>query len=160
MRFNTGLLSIHKRWVMRRKISPSTDQLTLPFIKVMDRKAEKKARRDREREKKRWADGLLKHMVEDLPPINEEVDVLLMGIRMSRHVHEFECQRCKLGCWNHCPTPLGNHLTDYNGYCPIKVCIKDYFRWLVHHGYKAYVQEIFRTYEGGYYPELPERRSP
>lgn len=106
-------------------------QLAFSFVGEIDRELAEKAEADRRDMQQRNWDAILKWHVEEYPPEKEEWDIMLMGIRLSRHVHDSECQRCKLGCFNHCPDALGM----------IKVCLKDYFRWCVQHGLKDWVKE-------------------
>ena len=113
-------------------------QLTLDFVGVMDHQAELW----RQGSKRRNWDAQLKSCVDAYPPENEEWDVILMGIRLARHVHFSECEGCKLDTTNHCPDALGLHWSDRaKQYTVIKVCLKDYFRWCVQHGLKAWVRE-------------------
>lgn len=118
-------------------------QLTFDFVPVMDRELTEKRKQEEIEHKRRIEDSWLHSAVEDLPPRAEEWDVILMGIRLSRHVHDSECQRCKLGPYNHCPRGLGSFWEEaYNCWCPIKVCLKDYIRWCVQHGRKDLAKEI------------------
>lgn len=120
-------------------------QLAFEFVATMDQElAEKREIDRREMQQRNW-DAILKWNVEKYPPENEEWDIILMGIRLDRHVHESECQRCKLGYFNHCPDALGMHWSDrHKQYCLTKVCLKDYFRWCAQHGRKDLVQEILK----------------
>lgn len=120
-------------------------QLTFNFVALLDRELAEKAELDRRESKQRNADAILKSIVEHYPPTSEEWDIILMGIRLCRHVHDFECQRCKLGRFNHCPDALGVYWDPlYKTYNPVKVCLKDYFRWLAQHGLKAWVKGAMR----------------
>jgi hypothetical protein len=124
---------------MRRK---ETNQLTFDFIPDIDRELAEKREREREELARRCQDSWLHSAVEDLPPAAEEWDVILMGIRLCRHVHDSECQRCKLGHYNHCPDALGTYYDEtYQWSNPIKVCLKDYFRWCAQHGLKSWVKK-------------------
>lgn len=120
-------------------------QLTFDFVPLMDKElAEKRAQEEAE-SRQRNQDAWLHHAVEEMPPTTEEWEVILMGIRLSRHVHHSECERCKLGPYNHCPDALGSYWEDtYKCWCPIKICLKDYFRWCAHHGHKDWVKKILR----------------
>jgi len=123
---------------------PSTvKQLAFGFVATMDRELAIEAKRQREYWKKKNSDYNLKVMVEQLPPIDSEIEVVQMGIRMARHVHDDECERCKLGTFNHCPDTLPRHWY-HDQWCPTKVCLKDYFRWCAQHGRKDLVQEILQ----------------
>lgn len=120
-------------------------QLNFEFVAEMDRQLEEEREREQEESKRRNEDAILRWHVEDMPPENEEWDVVLMGIRLDRHVHGSECERCKLGCYNHCPDALGLHWSDrYEQYTYIKVCLKDYIRWCVQHGLKHLAKEVLR----------------
>lgn len=118
-------------------------QLTFDFVATIDRELAEKAETERLESQQRNWDAILKSAVRDYPPENEEWDVILMGIRLAHHVHESECHRCKLGCFNHCPDALGMHWSDrYKQYTLTKVCLKDYFRWCAQHGLKHLVKEV------------------
>jgi hypothetical protein len=118
-----------------------TEQISFDFIATIDKELAVQAEAERAYWRKANADDHLHSNVEDLPPEPEEWDIILMGIRLCRHVHEFECQRCKLGCYNHCPRSLGTYWDPlYKTDNPIKVCLKDYFRWLAQHGLKSWVK--------------------
>jgi hypothetical protein len=120
-------------------------QLHLGFIPEMDRELAAKRESDRKESVKRIQDGWLHSAVEDLPPRAEEWDIILMGIRLSRHVHDSECQRCKLDTYNHCPDVLGTYYDEtHRTWNPIKVCLKDYFRWCAQHGLKDWVKKIYK----------------
>lgn len=117
-------------------------QLTFEFIPNLDRELAEKAEADRRDSKKRNADAHLAWCVEHYPPTSEEWDIILMGIRLCRHVHDSECERCKLATYNHCPGALGVYWDDvHKQYNPVKVCLKDYFRWLAQHGLKSWVKK-------------------
>ena len=105
-------------------------QLCLAFIPEMEREAEEKAKQERIEFQERVKDGWLHSAVEHYPPTAADWDVILMGIRLSRHVHHNECERCKLGPYNHMPRMLW----------PAKVCLKDWFRWCGRHGFKDWVR--------------------
>jgi hypothetical protein len=123
-------------------------QLYFDFIPVMDQELAEKRKQEAIESKRRIQDSWLHSMVENHPPRTEEWDVILMGIRMSRHVHDSECKRCKLDSRNHCPRGLGSFWEEaYKCWCPIKVCLKDYIRWCVQHGHKDWAKEIL---EPGY----------
>jgi hypothetical protein len=123
-------------------------QLYFDFIPVMDQELAERRRQEAIESKRRIQDSWLHSAVEDLPPRPEEWDVILMGIRLSRHVHHSECERCKLASRNHCPRGLGSFWEEaYSCRCPIKVCLKDYIRWCVQHGHKDWAKEIL---EPGY----------
>ena len=120
-------------------------QLAFPFVEKIDRGLAKKAEADRRDSQQRNWDAILKWHVNDYPPENEEWDIILMGIRLDRHVHENDCHRCKLGCFNHCPDALGMHWSDrHKQYCLTKVCLKDYFRFCAQHGLKHLVKEVLK----------------
>lgn len=117
-------------------------QLTFDFVPMMDRELAEKQEREKIESRQRIHDSWLHSAVEDLPPTKEEWDVILMGIRLCRHVHPNECEGCKLACSNHCPDALGTYWDDtYKTWNPIKVCLKDYFRWCARHGLKAWVKK-------------------
>ena len=98
-------------------------QLAFGFVAVMERDLAEKAEAERRESRQRNADGHLQWNVEHDPPENEEWDIILMGIRLCRHVHEFECERCKLGCFNHCPDALGTYWDPlYKEYNPMASC--------------------------------------
>jgi hypothetical protein len=106
--------------------------MVFPFIDEIDKQL-----------KMETYDSWMRRAVEDMPPVNEEVDVYFMGIRMARHVHNSECQRCQLGPYNHCPDALGMHWYEAaKQYCPIKVCLRDWFKWCAKHGYYSWIKEI------------------
>ena len=131
---------------MKQNSSVYSKQLIFNFVPVMDRELAKKVEAEDLDSKQRNADGHLKWNVEYYPPTNEEWDVILIGIRLCRHVHDFECQRCKLGCFNHCPDALGTYWDPlHKQYNPIKVCLKDYFRWCAQHGLRAWVKKALST---------------
>lgn len=122
-----------------------TSQLCLGFIAEMDRELKEKRERERIEFQERVKDGWLHSAVENYPPTAAEWDVILMGIRMCRHVHHSECERCKLGPYNHCPDALGTYWDEtYRTWIPIKVCLKDYFRWCAQHGLKDWVKKIYQ----------------
>jgi len=103
-------------------------QMAFAFLEVMARERAEKAERERLESKLRNQDAILKSNVNDLPPENEEWDVIVMGIRLDRHVHGAECEKCTLGCYNHCPKSLPMHWSDmHKQYLVTKVCLKDYF---------------------------------
>lgn len=117
-------------------------QLAFGFVAVMERELSEKQEQEELERKRRIKDSWLHSAVEDLPPTSEEWDIILMGIRLCRHVHPSECEKCKLDRCNHCPDALGTCWDDtYKQYIPIKVCLRDYFRWLAQHGLKAWVKE-------------------
>lgn len=119
------------------------NQMVFDFIEVMDREQAEEADRNRLYRQKRNADAILKHMVDDLPPVDAEIDVISMGIRMARHVHDDECRKCNLGTQNHCPDVLPAHW--YHGqYCRTKVCLKDYFRFCTRIGRKDLIRKQMR----------------
>lgn len=121
------------------------EQLAFSFVQEMDQKLAEKAEADQHDMQQRNWDAVLKWHAEEYPPENEEWDVIQMGIRLDRHVHESECQRCKLGCFNHCPDALGMHWSDrYKQFTFTKVCLKDYFRWCAQHGLKHLVEEVLK----------------
>lgn len=104
-------------------------QLSFDFVKEIDKELAAKAEADRLYWKRANQDAHLRWMSQDMPPENEEWDVILMGIRLDRHVHDSECERCNLGTYNHCPPHLPMHWSDrYNQYCPTKVCLKDFLK--------------------------------
>lgn len=118
------------------------DQLAFGFVATMEREHAEQVEAGRRESRQRNADGILHWAVEEMPPESEEWDVILMGIRLCRHIHPFECERCRLGCFNHCPDALGTYWDPlYKTDNPIKVCLKDYFRWCAQHGLKAWVKK-------------------
>lgn len=118
------------------------EQLRLGFMPEMDRELAAKREQERKDFIRRQQDSWLHSNVEKLPPTPEEWDVILMGIRLCRHVHDSECQRCKLATENHCPAAVGTYYDEYyRTWNPIKVCLKDYFRWCAQHGLKDWVKE-------------------
>lgn len=108
----------------------------------MDRELAERRKQEEIERKQRIKDSWLHSAVEDLPPTAEEWDIILMGIRLSRHVHHSECERCKLACSSHCPDALGTYWdSTYRTWNPIKVCIKDYYGWCARHGLKDWVKK-------------------
>ena len=119
------------------------NQMVFDFIEVMDRKQAEEAERNRLYWQKRNADTQLKHMVDDLPPVDAEIDVMSMGIRMARHVHDDECHKCNLDTQDHCPDTLPAHWY-LDQYCLTKVCLKDYFRFCTRIGRKDLIRKQMR----------------
>ena len=118
------------------------------FVLQIDKEQAEKRKREALEHKRSIQDSWLHSAVEDLPPHSEEWDIILMGIRLSRHMHDSEYQRCKLGCYNHCPDELGSYWSALNKqYIPIKVCIKDYFQWCDRHGWKVRITTSHYTIE-------------
>lgn len=123
-------------------------QLRFDFVAEIEKEHAEKVELERKESCRRIQNSWLHSAVENLPPRTEEWDVILMGIRLSRHVHHSECERCKLGPHSHCPRGLGSFWEEaYKCWCPIKVCLKDYIRWCVQHGHKDWAKEIL---EPGY----------
>lgn len=105
----------------------ATKQLAFEFVKEIDQELTKKAEADRLYWKRANQDSHLKWTSNDMPPQNEEWDVILMGIRLSRHVHGSECEGCQLDTSNHCPPYLPMHFDEiYKQYHPTKICLKDF----------------------------------
>lgn len=91
-------------------------QLIFPFVGEIDQQiaADKKAEAERMTQLRDASH--LKWCLEQYPPINEEWDVMLMGIRLCRFVSDLECRGCKLSYKDH---TIGWQF-------PTKVCLKDY----------------------------------
>lgn len=122
------------------------EQLPFDFITVLDRELAEKRKADQHESRQRIHDSWLHSAVEDLPPMPEEWNVILMGIRLSRHVHHSECERCKFGPYNHCPDSLGTYWSGtHNQYIPIKICLKDYLKWCARHGLKELAKKQLRN---------------
>lgn len=120
-------------------------QYQFAFIKEMDRQlaAEREARAEKDREGIK--DSWLHSMVKNYPPTPDEWGIITMGIRLARHVHDNECERCKLATYNHCPDSLDRHYDpERKQYLVTKVCLKDYIKWCVQHRLKDLAKEALR----------------
>jgi len=102
-------------------------QLQLPFVEGMDRQlaidrvaAEKKRHEE-------WAASILRSMVKWYLPSSEEWDIMLQGIRLARFVSHLECEKCRYPTKDHTADNLFTHWS-HNQDCPIKICLKDYYR--------------------------------
>lgn len=102
-------------------------QLQLPFVEGMDRQLVIDRADTEKKRHEEWAASLLRSMVRTYPPSSEEWDIILMGIRIDRFVSNLECAKCGLDTKDH---TVGNLFTQWshNQYCPIKICLKDYYR--------------------------------
>lgn len=113
-------------------------QIAFPFLQEIDKDQAEKAEQDRLYWKRRNNQAILESHVRDMPPVSGEWDVILMGIRLARHVHPDECERCNLGHYNHCPPHIAMHwIDDYGGQWTFtKVCLKDFLRKCMEWGIK------------------------
>ena len=93
-------------------------QRAFSFIEELDRQSAANKETEARRMHQLRAASHLKHCMEYYPPLNEEWDVILMGIRLCRFVSELECKGCELGYYDHTVGWL----------FPTKVCLKDYSR--------------------------------
>ena len=89
-------------------------QLPLAFLAGMDQSA----RLAKKRMQLRNSVAILKAHVEQYPPTAEEWDIMLGGIRLARHVGEWECRKCSLGSTDH----------SLGWVFPTLVCLKDAYR--------------------------------
>lgn len=102
-------------------------QLVFGFVEEIDKELADKAEAERLRSKQANQDAHLRWTANDMPPETEEWDIILMGIRLDRHVHGSECEKCNLGSYNHCPPHLPMHWSDrHKQFCLTKVCLKDF----------------------------------
>ncbi len=114
-----------------------TEQLTFGFIKDIDQAAAKKAEEERLYWKKQNQDYRLKESLKESPPENEELNIISMGIRLCRHIHGSECEKCNLDVYNHCPDILGSYwCSEIKQSIPIKVCLKDFLPLCKEWGFK------------------------
>ncbi len=103
-----------------------TKQLAFGFVKEIDRELADKAEQDRRHSKKANADAHLKHCLEHLPPDPEEQQIIDKGIRLARHVHEFECEGCNLDTEDHTVGSMFIYTRGNTTYVA-KMCLKDYY---------------------------------
>lgn len=102
-------------------------QLVFEFVEEIDQKIAKQAEADRIEMKHRNHHAILEWHVREYPPENEEWDIILMGIRLDRHVHGDECDQCNLGYYDHCPPYLPMHWSErHKQWLLTKVCLKDF----------------------------------
>jgi hypothetical protein len=104
-------------------------QLKLPrWEKVEERWESERLATEKEREKERAA-YLLRSMSKNNPPAEEECDLMLSGIRISRFVSDLECEKCTLATHDHTAGFLFTHWSDtWRQDIPIKFCLKDFYR--------------------------------
>ena len=105
-------------------------QLPLPCLAAMDKQLEKERGAKREYWARIHAESHIKWCLESYPPAPEEWDIMLMGIRISRFVNNYEeCRHCNFGPHDHTVGWL----------FPAKVCLKDYYRKCKEWGIKPYI---------------------
>lgn len=126
------------------------EQLAFGFLADVDKEFTEKQERERIESRQRNEDGHLDWTVNNMPPLPEEWNIILMGIRLCRHIHPRECHGCKLDTSNHCPEALGNYWDEvYKTDNPIKVCLKDYFDWCARNGRKDLIKkQLYRHQDG------------
>jgi hypothetical protein len=100
-------------------MKPLKGQLSFPFMSSAP-----------EEMNKRNQDDLLKWRKESYPPTPAEIAALPPGARLSRHVHDAECELCPL-CYNDHMQPLGDKFL---------VCLKT-FKTLL---WSAYLETIYQ----------------
>ncbi len=103
-----------------------TKQLEFGFVKEIDQATAEKAEQDRQYWKKANADAHLEHCLKELPPDPEEQQIIDKGVRLARHVHEFECEGCNLDSEDHTVGSMFIYTRGDTTYVA-KMCLKDYY---------------------------------
>lgn len=123
------------------------EQLQLGFVPALDQEIADECQRKQIEARRRNEDAQLHWAVAQLPPNPDEWNIILMGIRLARHVHLSECRSCKFGPYSHCPDALGYYWDmNHKSWLPVKVCLKDYLKWCVRHELKELIKDHYSFY--------------
>ena len=105
-----------------------SDQLTFSFVAELDRQAEEAREVEARRMKRANGIAILRAHVQQYPMTDYERGVIPKGVRLSRFVIDWECQKCPYACEDHSlDNKFGIDYTNPRGPSIPCVCLKDYY---------------------------------
>lgn len=104
-------------------------QLVLPFISKLNQQATEARETEAARSKRANAIAILRSAVRQYPMTAHERQVVPKGVRLSRFVIGWECEKCPYASEDHSlDNKFGLDTTNLRGVSVPLVCLKDYYK--------------------------------
>ena len=107
----------------------AVEQQEFSFVAEMDRQAQEARETESHRMKRANAIAILRACVQQYPMTKYERNVIPKGVRLSRFVIIWECEKCPYACQDHSlDNKFGIDYTNSRGTSVPLVCLKDYYK--------------------------------